>query len=48
MNYLNRQKKESYPGMKIQDVWNQYEDYLSMSRTLGKHMDDALVHPPGS
>ena len=46
MNYLNRQKKESYPGMKIQDVWNQYEDYLSMSRTLGKHMDDALVHRP--
>lgn len=46
MNYLNRQKKESYPGMKIKDVWNQYEDYLSMSRTLGKHMDDALVHRP--
>lgn len=46
MNYLNRQKKESYPGMRIPAVWNQYEDYLSMSKTLGKHMDDALVHRP--
>lgn len=46
MNYINRQKKESYPSRTIAGVWNQYEDYLSIAKELGKHMDDALVHRP--
>lgn len=46
MNYINRQKKESYPSRKIAVVWDQYEDYLSMAKKLGKHMDDALVYRP--
>ena len=46
MNYINRQKKESYPSRTIAEVWNQYEDYLSMAKDLEKHMDDALVYRP--
>ena len=46
MNYINRQKKESYPSRTIAGVWDQYEDYLSMAKDLGKHMDDALVYRP--
>lgn len=46
MNYINRQKKESYPSRTIAGVWDQYEDYLSMAKELGKHMDDALVYRP--
>lgn len=46
MNYLNRQKKESYPEKTISAVWDQYEDYMSMSKLLGKHMDDALAYRP--
>lgn len=38
MNYINRQKKESYPSRTIAGVWDQYEDYLSMAMDLGKHM----------
>ena len=44
MNYINRQKKESYPSRTIAGVWDQYEDYLTMAMNLGKHMEDALVH----
>ncbi len=46
MNYINRQKKESYPSRTIAGVWDQYEDYLTMAMNLGKHMEDALVHRP--
>ena len=46
MNYINRQKKESYPSRTIAGVWDQYEDYLSMAMDLGKHMEDALVYRP--
>lgn len=46
MNYINRQKKESYPSRTIAGVWDQYEDYLSMAKKLGKHMNDALVYRP--
>ncbi len=46
INYLKRQKKESYPGYKIRSVLEQYEDYLEMSENLGKHMDDEMVYRP--
>lgn len=46
MNYINRQKKESYPSRTIVGVWDQYEDYLSVAKKLGKHMNDALVYRP--
>ena len=46
MNYLIRQKKESYPGYKCSTILDQYEDYLEMCRKLGKHMDDEMVYRP--
>ena len=45
-NYLIRQKKESYPNYRIKSVFEQYEDYLSMSEQLGKHIDDKMVYRP--
>ncbi|MBQ3105183.1 MAG: PcfJ domain-containing protein [Lachnospiraceae bacterium] len=46
MNYIKRQQAESYRKMKATSVLNQYEDYLSMAATLGKHMDDEMVYRP--
>lgn len=46
MNYLIRQKRESYPSYKYSSVLNQYEDYLEMCMKLGKHMDDEMVFRP--
>lgn len=45
-NYINRQKKESYPNYKFSSVLQQYEDYLDMAEQLGKHMDDEMVYRP--
>lgn len=46
MNFLIRQKKESYPNYKYSRILDQYEDYLSMAKRLGKRMDDEMVHKP--
>lgn len=47
MNYLNRQVTESYGGKrKAKAVFETYEDYLSMSESLGKDMSDAMVYRP--
>lgn len=46
MNYIRRQKAESYPKNKARTVYEQYEDYLSMAAALDKKLDDAMVHRP--
>lgn len=46
VNYITRQKKESYPNYKFRSVLEQYEDYLDMAEQLGKHMDDEMVFRP--
>ena len=46
MHYLIRQKRESYPAYKYQSILNQYEDYMSMAKKLGKHLDDEMVFRP--
>lgn len=45
-NYLNRQQAESYQGMRIGEVLNQWLDYLGMAEKLGKDMDDEMVYRP--
>lgn len=46
MNYIIRQKNESYKGKKESTILNQYDDYLDMAKNLGKHMDDEMVYRP--
>lgn len=46
MNYIIRQKKESYPKLGYLSVLKQYEDYLDMAARLGKNMDDEMVYRP--
>lgn len=46
MNYIIRQKKESYPKLGYPAVLRQYEDYLKMAAQLGKNMDDEMVYRP--
>lgn len=46
MHYITRQQTESYKGKKVKEVLGQYEDYLSMAESLGKHMDDEMVYRP--
>lgn len=46
MNYLQRQKKESYPTASIKEVINQYEDYMSMCKKLKKDTSDEMVYRP--
>lgn len=46
MNYVERQKKESYMGKTVHAVIEQYNDYLSMCRKLHKDMADEMVYRP--
>lgn len=46
MNYIERQRKESYPGMKASYVLNQYDDYIVMAERLGKDIVDSLTYKP--
>lgn len=46
MNYVMRQKKESYPKWSIKTVISQYEDYLSMCEKLHKDTTDEMVYRP--
>ena len=45
-NYLVKQQAESYPKEKIEQVLEQWKDYLRMVKCLGKHMDDEMVFRP--
>ena len=46
MNYMERQRKESYPGKTVKQVISQYEDYMNMCMTLGKDTNDEMVYRP--
>lgn len=46
MNYIMRQKKESYPQWSVKTVISQYEDYLSMCKKLHKDTMDEMVYRP--
>lgn len=46
MNYIRRQKRESYPGQTDWAVANQWNDYLEMCRKTGKNLKDPMVSRP--
>lgn len=46
MNYLERQKKESYPGKSIREVIGQYADYMWMCKKLKKKLGDEMIYKP--
>ena len=46
MNYIERQRKESYPGMSAKGVIGQYEDYMDMCEKLHKDTKDEMIYRP--
>lgn len=46
MNYLIRQKKESYKGHATRAIISQYEDYMEMCKKLKKDLTDEMVVKP--
>lgn len=46
MNYMERQKSESYQGKNIRAIITQYEDYMDMCRKLHKNLSDDMVKRP--
>ncbi len=45
-NYIERQKKESYPRLGAKGVIDQYEDYMAMCEKLHKDTTDEMVYRP--
>ena len=46
MNYVERQRTESYPERTACGVLGQWNDYLSMCKRLGKDLEDEMVYRP--
>lgn len=46
MNYIERQRKESYRGYSVREVIRQYEDYMDMCQKLKKDTSDEMVFRP--
>lgn len=46
MNYIERQRKESYKGKSVKSVISQYEDYMKMCQKLEKDTTDEMVYRP--
>lgn len=46
MNYIERQKKESYKGKSTRQVIAQYEDYMNMCERLHKDTSDEMIYRP--
>lgn len=46
MNYIERQRKESYKGYKAKAVASQYTDYMNMCQKLKKDTSDEMVYRP--
>lgn len=46
MNYIERQRKESYKGKNARQVISQYEDYMNMCQKLQKDITDEMVYRP--
>lgn len=46
MNYIERQRRESYKGKTVRQVISQYEDYMNMCQKLQKDITDEMVYRP--
>lgn len=46
MNYIERQRKESYPGMSVERIIDQYENYIGMCKELRKKCSDEMIYKP--
>lgn len=46
MNYIERQRNESYSGKSVKGVISQYEDYMQMCQRLKKDTADEMVYRP--
>ena len=46
MNYIDRQRKESYKGKSPKTIIEQYKDYIKMAEKLHKDLSDALIYKP--
>ena len=46
MNYVERQRKESYKGKSAAQVIEQYADYMNMCEKLKKNTSDEMVYRP--
>lgn len=46
MNYIRRQKRESYPDRTERQTLEQWQDYLDMCQKLGKDLSDPLISRP--
>lgn len=46
MNYVKRQQAESYSGKMVKQILDQWDDYMSMCRRLGKDTTDEMVYRP--
>ena len=46
MNYIERQRRESYKGKSAKEVVSQYEDYISMCERLKKDTADEMIYRP--
>lgn len=46
MNYVEKQKAVSYPGLGALEILRQWEDCLSMCRAAGKNLYDEMVYRP--
>lgn len=46
MNYIERQRRESYKGKTVKQVISQYEDYMTMCSKLQKDTTDEMVYRP--
>lgn len=46
MNYIERQRRESYKGWSARQVIYQYEDYMNMCQKLKKDTTDEMVYRP--
>lgn len=46
MNYIERQRAEGYAGKTVNEVINQYADYIRMCETLKKDISDEMIFRP--
>ena len=46
INYVQKQKKVSYPGWRGDRIIEQWLDYMTMCEKLKKHLDDEMVYKP--
>lgn len=45
-NYLEKQRAAGYKNLEPKEILEQWEDYLSMCRAMGKNTEDEMVYKP--